>query len=80
MTLFRVGRLAEGLNRARTHLQGDDGYGFSDMLMLLDGLLKYQYPDFSSEHLDEIEEAMRDVTEHTFKIHERLAAIRASRL
>ena len=48
--------------------------------MLLNGLLKFRYPDFTSEMLDEIERMIHGLTEHTFLIPAKIAAIRASRL
>jgi hypothetical protein len=48
--------------------------------MLVDGLLKYRYPDFPNEMLDQIQAALATVNEHKFKIDERIAAIRSKRL
>ncbi|HEC31188.1 MAG TPA: hypothetical protein ENI41_01710 [Deltaproteobacteria bacterium] len=73
-------RLSELLNLAKTKLQGDSKYGFSDLLRLLDALLKYKHDIFSEDELDEIENFLEDVKEHKFKIKERLAAIRTHRL
>jgi len=75
-----LGQLPELLNLAKTKLQGDRKYGFSDLLRLLDALLKYKHDIFSEEELDEIENFLEDVTEHKFRIKERLAAIRTHRL
>jgi len=75
-----LGRLPELLNLAKTKLQGDRKYGFSDLLRLLDALLKYKHDIFSEKELDEIENFLEDVKEHKFRIKERLAAIRTHRL
>lgn len=65
---------------ARERLLGDEDYGFGNCLMLLDGLLRLRYPDFSDELLDEIENLVHGTGEHAFAIPERIAAIRAARL
>jgi len=46
----------------------------------LDALLKYQYPKFSAEMLDAIEQFLKGINEHTFKISERVSAVRANLL
>jgi hypothetical protein len=49
--------------------------------MLLNGLLNYRHPDFTPEVIDRIESFTRQLkTEHTFRISEKVAAIRAYRL
>jgi hypothetical protein len=78
--LFRIGKMKEALEKAKVDLQGDSVYGFSNILMLLDGLLKYRYTMFSEAMLDEIEQCLKDVREHKFKIAERITAIRATRV
>lgn len=65
---------------ARERLLGDEEYGFSNCLMLLDGLLRLRHPEFSEELLDEIENLIHGTNEHPFAIPERLAAIRVERL
>ena len=65
---------------ARENLLGDADYGFSNCLMLLDGLLRLKYPIFSEELLDTIENFIHGTDEHLFAIPERIAAIRALRL
>jgi hypothetical protein len=80
LTLFRVGHLPEVLITAKNQLQKDSAYGFSDLLRLLDGLLRLKHPLFTPELLDEVERFVDGIEEHTFGIRERLAAIRAHRL
>lgn len=75
--LYRIGYLNKGLETAKEKLQGDSAYGFSDFLMLLDGLLKYEYPKFPTEMLNDVEQFLKGIKEHTFRISERLAAVRA---
>lgn len=75
--LFRSGNMTEALTPAKEKLQGDSKYGFSDMLRLLDGFLKYEPQDFTIEMLDQIEMFTKRITEHTFGIGERMRAIRA---
>jgi hypothetical protein len=80
LVLFRIGRLPHGLQVAKGNLQGDKTYGFSDVLRLIDGLLRFEHPAFTNELLDEIEKFVEGISEYTFNIHERIAAIRAYRL
>jgi hypothetical protein len=65
--------------RAFGTLLGDADYGFSNCLMLLDGLLRLQHPMFSESLLDDVER-FADTDEHPFQIPERIAAIKAARL
>jgi hypothetical protein len=74
---YRLGLLDGVLTRAKESLKGDSAYGFSDLLRLLDGFLKYEYPNFTSEHLDVIEKFIEGLDDHTFRIPERVRAIRA---
>jgi hypothetical protein len=78
--LFRLDRLSQVLDKAKNDLQGDSAYGFSDMLRLLDGLLRFRHSEFSPEMLDHIEKTIEGLEEHPFRIPERLSAIRAFRL
>ena len=55
-------------------------FGLSNTLMLLNGLLKFRYPDFTDEMLDEIERMTHGLKEHTFLIAAKIASIRARRL
>ena len=48
--------------------------------MLFNGFLRYRYPDFTNETLDEIEKFLHGLKEHPFQIPERIAAIRTARL
>lgn len=75
--LYRIRHLNKALETAKKELQGDSAYGFSDFLRLLDGLLKYDYPEFLTEMLNDIEQFLKGVKEHTFGISERLLAVRA---
>jgi len=80
--LWKVGALDEALQKARRDLPENETrfYGLRNVLMLLNGLLRYRYPDFSNQMLDEIERMTHGLNEHLFLIPARLAAIRASRL
>ena len=79
---MRVGALPGALRKARLDLpEGETRvFGLSNVLMLLNGLLKFRYPDFTNEILDDIERMIHGLTEHTFLISAKIAAIRASRL
>jgi hypothetical protein len=80
--LWKVGALPVALRKAKRDLpQGETRvFGLSNVLMLLNGLLRFRYPDFKNELLDEIERMTHGLMEHTFLIPAKLAAIRASRL
>jgi hypothetical protein len=82
LVLWRIGRLKEALEKAKSNLpQGEISvFGLSNVLMLLNGLLRYKHTDFSNEMLDDIEMCLHGLTEHPFQIPEKLAAIRTSRL
>ena len=74
--LYRIGYLNKALETAKKELQGDSAYGFSDFLRLLDGLLKYDYLKFSTEMLNDIERFLKGIKEYTFRVSERLLAVR----
>ena len=79
--LFYMGQFLEGLRVAREALQGDAEWGFSDSLRLVDALLYFEHPSFSSSDLDEIERTVEGIDDgFVQKIRERIAAIRAFRL
>lgn len=80
--LWKVGSLTQALEKARRDLPVGEmkAFGLSNVLMLLNGLLKYRHPDFTNQMLDEIERLMHGLNEHTFMIPGKIAAIRAGRL
>ena len=80
--LWSVGSLAEALQKARRDLPVGESrlFGLSNILMLLNGLLKYRHPDFTNHMLDEIERLTHGLNEHPFLIPGKIAAIRVSRL
>jgi hypothetical protein len=80
--LWRAEKLPGALERAKAKLpQGETkAFGLSNTLMMLNGLLRYRYPDFPNEMLDEIERFLNGMNEHSFQIPEKIAAIRAMRL
>lgn len=82
LALMKIGRLKDALENAKSKLpQGDISvFGLSNVLMLLNGLLRYRYPDFTNGMLDEIERFLDGLNEHSFQIPEKLAAIRTARL
>lgn len=77
--LFHFGQLPETLRTAKRDLQGDGAFGFSEFVRLLDGLLRFKHPSFTTDLLDEVERFTEGI-EETFRISERVAAIRAFRL
>jgi hypothetical protein len=76
----RIGHLAVCLDKAKLDLEGDAAYGFSDLLRLLDLLLRHEHHGFDLTVLEEIERSLDGSKEHAFHIRERIAAIRAARL
>jgi len=79
---WSVGLLPDALRKAKRDLPSGESrvFGLSNVLMLLNGLLKYRYPDFSNEMLDEVERLTHGLGEHPFMIPAKIAAIRALRL
>lgn len=68
--LWKVGAFADALEKARRDLPPGEGrlFGLSNVLMLLNGLLKYQHNAFTNQMLDEIERLTHGLNEHTFMI------------
>jgi len=82
LTLWKIGRLDESLEAAIFGLPEEDrkDFGLSNVLMLLNGLLSYRHCEFTSEMLDTIERFLEGSQEHSFRIPQKIAAIRAQRL
>jgi len=80
--LLKLGHLESALKKAKQDLPPGEqkAFGLSNILMLLNGMLKYRHPDFTSNMLDQIERFIHDLNEHPFLIPQKLSAIRASRL
>lgn len=80
--LWKIGRLREGLERAKAKLpQGEMvAFGLSNTLMLFNGLLRYRHVDFTNDMLDDIEKFLLGLNEHPFQVPEKIAAIRTGRL
>ncbi|MDA0206915.1 MAG: hypothetical protein O3A53_03815 [Acidobacteria bacterium] len=79
LVLFRTGDLREALSTARAYLQGDDGCGFSEFMLLLDGLLRFEHRRFSDMMLEDVEQFISGLDEYTFGIPDRLAEIKRRR-
>ena len=79
LVLFRTGDLREALATARAYLQGDDGCGFSEFILLLDGLLRFEHRRFSDMMLEDVEQFISGLDDYTFGIPERLAEIKRRR-
>jgi len=82
LALSKSGRFKDALENAKSKLpQGEISvFGLSNVLMLLNGMLRYRHPDFTNEMLDEIERFLDGLNEHSFQIPEKLVAIRTTRL
>ena len=77
--LFKVGKGAEGLWRSRADLRMSGTSVFSEVLRLLEGMLRAEHSSFPDELLDEMERFMEGLS-NQFRIGERIAAIRDYRL
>jgi hypothetical protein len=82
MVLWRVGLLGEGLKAATRGLPRDDprNHGMSNVLMLLNAMLRIQHFQFSDETLDTIERFIEGNPEFAFRIPQKIAAVRAFRV
>lgn len=80
--LFVIGALPDALSKAKQALPTSEtkAFGLSNVLMLLNGMLKYRHPDFTNSMLDDIEKMLHGLEEHQFMIPAKIAAIRTSRL
>lgn len=80
--LWKIGRLNDALAKASSLPENEiKVFGLSNILFMLNGLLRYRHTDFTPEMLDQIESFVHDrKTEHHFRIPEKIAAIRAMRL
>ncbi len=77
--LFKLGHLSTAIDAAIQSLTPNK-HGSGDFLMLLDGLLRFEHKSFSPDDLDLVGEYVSGLKEHTFRIEERIAAIRVRRL
>lgn len=82
LALWQAGALPKALKAARQKLPEKEHsvFGLSNVLMLLNGLLRFRYPDLTAADLDQIEAFTDGMQEHTFQIPAKLAAVRTSRL
>ena len=80
--LWKLEYLHEALTQVKNSLpQGEtQEHGFSNVLMLLNGLLRNHHPAFTNEMLDFIEQFIQDLNEYKFSISEKISAIRLLRL
>jgi hypothetical protein len=79
LVLFRTGDLRDALTTARAYLQGDEGCGFSEFLLLLDGLLRFEHRNFSEMMLRDVERFVDGLDEYAFGIPDRVAEIHRRR-
>lgn len=69
-----------GFKKSTSPLEQHQQYGFSDFLGLINGMLRYEHTAFTVQELDKIEEFVTNLSEHTFKISEKLNSVRSYRL
>ncbi|HRN70000.1 MAG TPA: hypothetical protein PLS49_02335 [Candidatus Woesebacteria bacterium] len=79
-TLFELGFLNKAFTPSLQKLYGDKENGFSDMLRMIDFLLAYRYDEFNEELINEIEQFVYSTKEHSFRIKERINAIRVKNM
>ncbi len=63
-----------------TNTERHQRHGFSDALGLVNGLLRYAHNEFNEQDLDNVELFVNSISEHAFKIPEKINTIRASRI
>lgn len=82
LALWKVGLLGEALDAAMFGLPEDDqrSFGMSNVLILLNAMLRFQHLQFTDEALDTIERFVQGGGEHPFRIPQKIAAIRAYRI
>lgn len=82
LTLLKIGLLGEALEAAMVGLPENDlkDFGLSNALMMLNGLLRYRHSEFTPDMLDTIERFLQGSQEYSFRIPQKIAAIRAQRL
>jgi len=82
LVLFKLGYLKKALDKIKKCLpQGDvHEYEFSNILILLDGLLYYGHPDFNNELLDYIEILINSQHDANSLIQEKIYEIRNLRI
>jgi hypothetical protein len=82
MALWKVGLLGAALDAAMFGLPKDDqrSFGISNVLMLLNAMLRFQHFQFTDDELDTIERFIQSSGEHPFRIPQKIAAIRACRI
>jgi len=82
LALWKIGLLEDALETAKHGLseESQKDYGVSNILMLLNGLLRYRYTDFTPDMLDTIEHFLQGIQEPVFRIPQKISAIRVQRL
>lgn len=82
LALWKIELLQEALQAAMFGLpEGDQKeFGLSNVLMAINGLLRYRHQDFTSAMLDDIDRFLQGSTEHSFRIPQKISEIRAQRL
>lgn len=82
LVLLNIGKLGEALEAAKFGLLENEqkDFGLSNVLMMLNGLLCYRHLNFTSDMLDKIEHFVHGTQEYSFRIPQKIAAIRALRL
>jgi hypothetical protein len=74
--LFEIGELSLGLKTAVEKLKNDKSVSLGDVFRLIDILLTFRFKEFGEKELDVIEAVVYSTGEHTFRIKQRVNAIR----
>jgi hypothetical protein len=61
-------------------LENHQRHGYSDALGVINGLLRYEHQSFTENDLDDIEEFVTNIDEHSFQIEEKINSVRSYRL
>lgn len=78
LVLFRLRELQKAINVAADSLVGDRGFAFSDFLRLLDGLLRFEPAQFSTDLINAVETFIEKVDIHAFRINQRISALKTA--
>jgi hypothetical protein len=77
---LRTQTVSEVLRAAKLELRGHVPYGFDEFMRVLASLLRCEHPAFADGDLDEVEAFLEGLTEYSYGVNEKLAAVRAYRV
>jgi hypothetical protein len=80
VTLHRMNMTVEALSSARSHLAGDNVYGYSNVLATLAVLVSREHFSFNPDLYPRIQKVLEGDTEPDFKLREKINSARLQRL